>query len=55
MQRDVNDIKTVFDEILVKFHWATIFKVIHQDFTAQNGASEEGTYVAISFASPSSD
>jgi hypothetical protein len=55
MQRDLNDIKTLFDDILVNFHLVVRCQVIHQDPTGQNGTCEEGTYVAILFPPHSGD
>ena len=55
MQRDLNDIKILFDDFLVNLHFITRITCIHQDSTAQNGTCEEGTYVAILFLPHSGD
>jgi hypothetical protein len=55
MQRDLNDIKTLFDDFLVNLHFIPRFQCIHHDSTAQNGTCEEGTYVAILFPPHSGD
>ena len=49
MQRDLNDIKTLFDDILVNIDFITRYQVIYQDPTGQNGTCKEGTYVAVLF------
>ena len=49
MRRDLNDIKALFDDFMVNFHFIMSITRIHQDSTGQNGTCEEGTYVAILF------
>jgi hypothetical protein len=55
MQRDLNDIKTLFDDFLVNLHLITSYQFIHQDPTEQNGTCEERTYVVMAFPSHSGD